>query len=382
MNNTHILFIDDKDGNTELYYKKLNSQGANVTGDLRITTTPTSSGQPAIAIDSNQYLHVAWQDYAYGNGDIFYKKLNNNGVTVSPDIQVSSTVGFGSGSASPNIGVDNQNNVHVVWDKYIGGGYNSAIFYKKLNNNGINLTPELQVSGQVTSNSPSASVDSLGRVHIAAEMNTYYPNGVMIQYILLNNTGSVMTTAQITSALWYADDFAPVIAIDKNDDAHVVWSQSGLYGNSLLYEKVNSSGSVISPYYIYVCGTSSHALAVDSRGDAHIVCTNQNLPAQSEMYYTKINGTTISVIIPNTRLTFDPGSSYSPHVAVASNGDPQLIWAEDRDGNLELYEKRVIEKQKCAGSGNVTSSGHIGKNNCLDKKIKELLADLDVVCGQ
>ena len=69
----HICWQDARDGNTEVYYKLSTDGGATWSNDLRLTNDPGASNIPSINI-SGSALHVVWQDNRDGNTEIYYKR--------------------------------------------------------------------------------------------------------------------------------------------------------------------------------------------------------------------------------------------------------------------------------------------------------------------
>ncbi|MBN1762131.1 MAG: hypothetical protein JW878_03490 [Methanomicrobia archaeon] len=76
-NNVHITWEDYRDGNAEIYYTKLDSNGTTLVDDTRLTTDSADSSYPAIAVDNTNCIHITWEDLRDGNEEIYYK--NNCG---------------------------------------------------------------------------------------------------------------------------------------------------------------------------------------------------------------------------------------------------------------------------------------------------------------
>ena len=73
----------------------------------------------------------------------------------------------------------------------------------------------------------------------------------------------------------------------------------------------------------------------------HLTWTEQNSPNnQDEIYYMSYDSVG-TIVVPRTRLTYYPSSSQTQSIDVDANNQPRIIWTDDRDGNLELYEKHV-----------------------------------------
>ena len=115
---------DNSPGNAEIYYKKSTDGGSTWT-TKRLTNNSGNSYSPAIALDSNNYIQVAWYDYIGGDNQIFHKRSTNGGATWTTKRLTYSS----GGSVHPAITTDSGNNIHVVWHGNAPG--NNEIFYKK-----------------------------------------------------------------------------------------------------------------------------------------------------------------------------------------------------------------------------------------------------------
>ena len=73
-NDLHLVWYDYKDGNAEIYYKHSPDAGVSWESDERLTNAPGDSFQPMIAI-AGSAVHLVWSDQRDGNSEIYYKRL-------------------------------------------------------------------------------------------------------------------------------------------------------------------------------------------------------------------------------------------------------------------------------------------------------------------
>jgi len=92
----------------------------------RLTWNSGDSYFPAIAIDSNNNLHVVWHDWTPGNWEIYYKRSTDGGLSWGATKRLTWNSG---NSLYPGIAIDSNNNLHVVWCDYTPSNY--EIYYKK-----------------------------------------------------------------------------------------------------------------------------------------------------------------------------------------------------------------------------------------------------------
>ncbi|MBS1788499.1 MAG: exo-alpha-sialidase [Acidobacteria bacterium] len=72
-NELHLVWYDYRDGNAEIYYKHSSDAGMIWSQDERLTTAPGDSFQPCIAV-SGAFIHLTWFDNRDGNTEIYYKR--------------------------------------------------------------------------------------------------------------------------------------------------------------------------------------------------------------------------------------------------------------------------------------------------------------------
>jgi Secretion system C-terminal sorting domain len=69
----HIVWIDFRDGNWEIYYKTSTNGGSSWSSDTRLTNNSNGSYNPFVAA-SGSSVNVVWYDYRDGNPEIYSKR--------------------------------------------------------------------------------------------------------------------------------------------------------------------------------------------------------------------------------------------------------------------------------------------------------------------
>jgi len=123
-NAIHVVWYDDMPGNYEIYYKK-SADGGLSWSTKRLTWGNNFCESPAVTTDSSNAIHVVWMEYKPSNWNIFYKQSSDGGTNWS-----TTRMSWGSGaSVTPNITIDKDKTIHIVWSKYSLGNW--EIIYKK-----------------------------------------------------------------------------------------------------------------------------------------------------------------------------------------------------------------------------------------------------------
>jgi len=323
--------------------------------------------------DLNGNIHIVWTSDLLGQKEIFYKMTDLNGNIIIPDILISEDDGYKS--ERPDLGIDNEGSVHIVWqdtNNLMGDSY-ELIYYAKLNpasflavgdiskSSGffdIDPMPIANFSNEYTTY-PRLDIDTLGNVHIVF----YASSNQEIYYMQLDNWGNINESPNGIYHLnsgWHPD---PSITVDGNNNPHIVFtdytydnnptsipSENELektsdfekfsYSYEIFYMMLNPNGNIaidatqISEDFDYSdCGSSRPNLDIDSDGFVHIVwqdwrdCSSDNV----EIYYEKL----------------DPGS----HNMDGTTGDDNILAVIDDmvissvDNNGSNLPSIVIDRQ-------------------------------------
>ena len=118
------MWEDDTPGNLEIFYKR-STDGGTTWATKRLTYNFGDSYLPSMAVDSNNNLHVLWGDETTGDSELYYKKSTDGGTT-----WITKRLTYNSGSSSaPAVAVDSNNHIHVVWYDETPGNF--EIYYRK-----------------------------------------------------------------------------------------------------------------------------------------------------------------------------------------------------------------------------------------------------------
>jgi len=144
---------------SEIYYKKSTNGGTSWT-TKRLTYSSSSSSRPTIAIDSNNHLHIVWEDDSPGNEEIYYKRSTDGGSTWA-----TKRLTYNSGSSyNPTIAADFNNHLHVVWFDMTPG--NSEIYYKMSTDSGTSWSTKRLTYNSGNSRAPDIAADSNNHLHV------------------------------------------------------------------------------------------------------------------------------------------------------------------------------------------------------------------------
>lgn len=150
--NVHIVWYDNRNGNWEIYNKRSTNSGVNWLSDVRLTNNIYQSLYPSVTV-SGLNVHVVWMDNRDGNEEIYYKSSTDYGANWGTGIRLTNNTAT---SNFPYIAAYGQF-VHVVWEDYRTGAF-PCIYYKRnpTGNIGIrNISSEVPTEFMLYQNYPN-----------------------------------------------------------------------------------------------------------------------------------------------------------------------------------------------------------------------------------
>lgn len=173
----------------------------------------------SIAADANGQLYVAWT--GVNDSSTYYQVwcAQYNGSAWATPVQVSQGASLGVQASYTSIAVDGANTVHLVWDAYFNGSSHTNIFHSNFNGTGTWSSP-IAISTQTNSSrfnqlTPDIAVDGNNDLHVVwqGQNEIWYANYRNESW----QTPIILSNQTIL-------DNAPCIAIAPNGVLHVAWS--------------------------------------------------------------------------------------------------------------------------------------------------------------
>jgi hypothetical protein len=237
------------------------------TPNLLIEGNLTSQCQPSIILDDFGNIYVVWRDYrndlslpSNGRGDIYFAKSSNEFLSFNESIKVSDDPGDAQQNI-PSIAIDSKGKLHVVWEDWrndadgrwvgsdggIDGISNGDIYYANSSDNGTTWSKSKMINddgGTTQQGRPDIAIDSNNVIHIVWEdrrriddFDIYYTNSTDggITFNVNRKINDVDTESR-----------DPAIAIDENDNIHIVWCDyrnTGITSTDIYYSNSTDGGN-------------------------------------------------------------------------------------------------------------------------------------------
>jgi len=130
-----IAWADDRHGESEIYFARLDAQGNKIGTEVRVTDSPGSSNQISLVWTGLEY-GLAWVDTRHGSPEVFFTRLDASGNKIGGDV----LVGTGNRPSLSWIGAE----YGIAWDDDRDG--NEEIYFARLNPQGLMVGEPLRVT--------------------------------------------------------------------------------------------------------------------------------------------------------------------------------------------------------------------------------------------
>jgi hypothetical protein len=146
-----MAWADDRDapGRTEIYYALLDEDGFKLTSEVRVTSASGNPSLPSLAWTGSEF-GLAWHDSRDGNPEIYFARLATDGTPAGPQVRITNDVEFSLNADLEWTGSE----FGVAWTEERDG--NEEIYFTRLSATGAVVGSEVRVTTDVaTSDHPS-----------------------------------------------------------------------------------------------------------------------------------------------------------------------------------------------------------------------------------
>jgi len=262
------------DGTYYQIYVSYSTDGGETWVEEQVTKVASHQYWPSIAIDSKDNIHIVWHGAGWGSNPSYENIQYRKRTSVDWEKQEAIT-DKDSTQCFSSIAVDSNDNIHVVWSG-LGWGSNPDYYniqYRKRTSSGWQVQEAVTDKNESQTN-VSIAIDSKDNIHVVWKGPGWgsNPDYYNIQYRMRTASGWEKQEA-ITDKDGHQVN--PCIAIDSNDNVHVVWHGVGWGSNprdDIQYRKRTSSGWQAQEGVTDADdGQYNPSIAIDSEDNVHVV---------------------------------------------------------------------------------------------------------------
>lgn len=304
-----VSWFDRRDGNREIYFSRIDADGAEIGTDVRSTESGGDSWNPALVWAGSVY-GVSWYDERDGNSEIYFVRIGADGTKIGADSRITNAVGDSMYPSLIHTGTD----YGVSWQDRRDG--NREIYFARIDLDGVKIGTDVRVT----------------------------------------NDG--------------ADSYNPLLAWSGSEFG-VSW-YDGRDGNTEIYfVRIAADGTKIDPDVRITndLNRSRNPWCIWT-GSEFVVSWNDNRDGNEEIYFTRIgpDGAEVGV---DVRITNNGGSSSEPSIAFTGTGYG-VSWIDWRDGNASIYFAHLaLDGTKIGTDIKVAAPPHISERPWLVWAVSE-----------
>ena len=346
----HIAWADERFGHSDIFYANSTDGGATWSTNVRVNDDATVADQnsPALAVDEQGHVYIAWEDSRNSDYDIYYTRSIDGGMTFSANQRVNDDAGQGD-QFDPAIAVGPDGTLHLAWqDGRNTIGYD--IYYDRSTDGGATFSTNVQVNDETLGDQvdPAIGVDSTGGVHVAWADNR---DGLyQIYYANSSDGGASFTASLLIGYGGVGNNITPALVTAGSNQVHVTWAQH--------LTDIPYWFPFIGPVWIPVYGVeiASSSDGGESFGEPQRVSDRYALNSSMQPDVAASNGVVHVVfyrdsygdtVIEYDRST-DGGNTWGtdrpvddgnccPSLDVDTTNRIHAAWSDDRDGSQNIY---------------------------------------------
>jgi len=134
-----VSWVDDRDGNFQIYFARISTDGTKIGADIRITNDANGSSGPSLAWTGSEY-GVSWRDYRDGNDEIYFARISASGTKVGADVRITNDSNW---SELPSL-VWTGSEYGVSWDDDRDGNY--EIYFAHISASGTKIGADVRIT--------------------------------------------------------------------------------------------------------------------------------------------------------------------------------------------------------------------------------------------
>jgi len=299
----------------------------------RVTYMSGFGTNPKMAVDSNNVIHVVWEENFFSGYFLYYKNCTTGGAGIW---SAPKKITWTASSMDPAIAVDSQNTIHVIWEEWYLS-YRPSLCYKSSKDGGTTWSPTTRLTWTAaTTEDPVIITSGINDLHIFYIRRTTTINGDVYYQ---NRISGIWGAPQRLT--WTSSEAGnPYTARDSYNQIHVVWQEKAGTDYELFHKKTSDSGS----------SWSGRIRVTYSASDSQFPCfdfdlTNNYLrlawvegnPGSRSVNFKKMDPIA-NIFLGLKRLTY-AGDCQSVTLVAPITMVIDVVYSCDISGNKELYHK-------------------------------------------
>jgi cysteine-rich repeat protein len=326
-----VAWEDQRDGWAgEIYFARIDSSGSKMGSDIRITSNSGPSFYPSIVWTGSEF-GVAWEDQRDGNNELYFVRIDSSGSKIGNDVRITNDPANSYYTSLVWTGSE----FGAAWEDY--RDENVDIYFARIDSPGSKIGSDVRV----TSDSSVQRVPFLTWTgsEFGVAWQDFRDLDLEIYFARLDSSGSkIGSDAKVTSAS--GDSRAPFLAWTGSEFG-VAWEDDRDGNFEIYFARIDSSGSKMgSDVRITSAVYSSLSPSLAWTGSEFGMAWQDLRDGSYEIYFARIDSSG-SKMGSDVRITDYSGESKTPSIAWTGS-EFGVAWDDSRDDfNEEIYFARI-----------------------------------------
>ncbi|MCI2424648.1 hypothetical protein LM599_01250 [Candidatus Acetothermia bacterium] len=339
----HIVFTNSSVTEHWFVYKQIDING-DVLQSRVIYRTRFTLSNPQLVRDRKNNLHLVWEEHRPGQRGIYHIVVSNDHDKEDPRGRL---ISFDTKYAiHPSLSIDGAGNIYIFWSDLRAGNW--EIFLSKLDGEGIKLINQQRITYTATKSLlPAAIVDNKGELHLVWKEECHLAQTAFAYFMTLDTQmGTPIEAPQrLGQTRFVRETRGPQIITNRENNLYVVWNR--VVAGTGAYERLRLVVTEILPDGRFkprvTVGTgSTHSPYITLAQDGQVaVAWAQTAEKRLYIYYALIEEG--EIVQQATRLSIEECGGRLPVILVDSNNRLHLFWKDIIDAGRShlLYMNTV-----------------------------------------
>ncbi len=276
-----IVWSDTRDGNPEIYFTRIDASGNKIGSDVRITNSTSTSNGPTLVWTGTEY-GVCWVDNRDGNAEIYFTRISSIGLEATDDIRITNNTYSSNAPSLIWAGTE----YGIAWSDTRDD--NPEIYFARINASGVKQGSDIRITNE-SSTSIYPSLEWSGTEYGVCWQDFRYGDGNYKNYFARINASGVKQGSDIR----VSDDISVCsypLLVKVISGYGISWTDQRDGDNELYFARIDASGNKIGTDIRITNNTaSSDNVSLVWTGTEYGVCWDDDRDGNTEIYFARLN---------------------------------------------------------------------------------------------
>lgn len=320
-----VAWVDNRDGNNEIYFARLLADGSIDGVSVRVTNDVEDSGGPSLVWTGSEY-GLAWHDSQNDNPEIYFVRISAAGAVQNPPTRVSNAAGL---SLFPSLVVNN-GGFGIAWEDNRDGAF--EIYMSTLDSAGAEVAGELPLTSTGTSIAASLVWTST-EYGLAWQDNSLGGDDEIFFARVDSDAAIVGTSVRVTNAAGRS----AIPSLTYNGSGYgVAWEDARNDLLSIYFVRLSSAGTPVgNELLLSQIGLFARSADLLWTGADYALSWTDNQTGPTEVHFASIDAAG-SLDGAVAQVSTGGTNAQEPDLAIVGT-TLTVVWYDMRDGNNEIY---------------------------------------------